>query len=173
MTLAGQRLWSSAEIGVLVRFYPDYRRICAALSRRSLCAIRSKAARLRITRPLRIWSDHDLGYLKVHYRRGTPMPEILTLFPGKTAKQIWGRAAYSGWRRPRMPPKLRNIKPYDAVRTRAFALRLTMRDLAFLSKTRTYFLRQPSRANWRKIGKAASMLDGHLSIVWEAHEKTP
>jgi hypothetical protein len=173
MTLAGQRLWSSAEIGVLVRFYPDYRRICAALSRRSLRAIRSKAARLRITRPLRIWSDHDLTHLKVHYRRGTPMREILTLFPGKTAKQIWRRAAYSGWRRPRMPPKLRNIEPYDAVRTRAFALRLTMRDLAFLSRTRTYFLRQPSRANWRKIDKAASMLDGHMSIVWEAHEKTP
>jgi hypothetical protein len=165
-TLAGQKLWTPAEINLLRRLYPDYRRACAALPHRTRLAIMGKAARAGITRPLRIWSDDDLKRLKALYCRGVPMREISALFPDKTAKQIWHRAARSGWRRPPKPPKLRNIDVYDAVRSRAFALRLTMRDLAALSGTGSYFLQMPSRTNWKKISKAVSLLEGHLSIHW-------
>jgi len=171
-TLAGQKLWTPAEIAILRRFYPDYRRACTALPHRTARAIMSKAARAGITRPLRIWSDDDLKRLKASYCRVAPMHEMMALFPDKTAKQIWHRAAYSGWRRPLRPPKLRNIEAYDAVRMRAFALRLTMRDLAALSGTGNYFLQLPSRTNWKKISKAASLLEGYLSINWSQHETT-
>jgi hypothetical protein len=167
MTLAGQKLWTATETAVLRRLYPDYRQACHVLRSRSRSAIGSKAFRLRITRPLRIWSDSDLRCLKTLYRQGQPMHVIRAMFPSKTAKQIWSRAAHSGWRRPRKLPKASSLKPYDDVRVRAFKLKLTMHDLACLSVTGSYFLRRPSRIDWRKIDKATAALDGRLSIAWK------
>lgn len=171
-TLAGQVLWTRAESKLLRRCYPDYQRACAALPRRSRCAIGGKAVRLGITQPRRIWSDSDLKCLKTLYRTGTPVAEIMRVFPGKTAKQIWHRAAYSGWYRPPKPPKTRNLAPYDSVRTRAFELKCSMRDLAYLSRTGSYFLGRPARINWKKISKAVALLDGQLTVVWRPHEGT-
>jgi hypothetical protein len=167
-TLAGQRLWIDAEIRLLRRFYPDYERACAALPGRSLSAVKSKAFRMGITRPLRIWSDEDLKHLKGPYRQGMPVHEIRAFLPSKTAKQIWRRAAHSGWHRPRKPPKVTGLKPDDDVKARAFAYQLTVRDLAYFSDTGGYFLRRPSRTNWKKISKAVAVLEGSLSIVWNS-----
>lgn len=160
-TLAGAEIMDQAEIEHLRRTYPDYRKACALLPNRSLSAIKSNAFRLRITRTRRIWSDNDVKRLKAPYRRGRPMHEILALLPGKTKNQIWTRARHSGWRRPQRPPKIYELKPYDEVRARAFTSKLSMRELACLS-----VLQQPSRNNWRKIGKAVEMLEGQLSVVW-------
>jgi hypothetical protein len=168
MTLAGQRIWTASETKLLRRCYPDYRRACAALPGRTLNAIRSKARRLGITQPLRIWSDENLNRLKGPYRQGVPMCELTALFPGKTAKQIWGRAAYSGWRRPRKPPKPTGLIADDTVKAKAFAYKLTQRDLDALAGTRGYFLRRPSRTNWKNISRAVEVLDGQLSIEWPA-----
>lgn len=165
-TLAGQKLWTEAEIGHLRRTYPDYRKARTSLPNRSLSAIKSKAFRLGITQSRRIWSDSEIKRLKAPYRQGRPMREILALLPGRTKRQIWTRAHYSGWRRPRMPLKTYDLKPYDDVRARAFTSRLSMRDLACLSITGSYFLRQPSRNDWKKISKAVEMLEGRLSVVW-------
>lgn len=167
-TLAGQKLWTDAEIQHLRRLYPDYRKACAVLHGRSLSAVKSKAFRLRITLSRGVWSDDDLKRLKAPYRQGRPMHEILALLPGKTKKQIWRRARHSGWRRPRTPPKTYDLKPYDDVRAQAFISRLSMRDLAWHSATGSYFLRPPSQNDWRKISKAVALLDGHLSVVWNA-----
>jgi len=80
------------------------------------------------------------------------------------------RAPYSrllrGWRRPRKPPKATGLMADDTVRARAFTHRLTLRDLADLSRTRGYFLRKPFRTNWKNIGKAVETLEGSMSIVW-------
>jgi|GEM_PF-1717514 len=165
-TLAGQRLWSDAEVNLLRRLYPDYRKACIALRGRSRSAVQSKALRLGITRPLQIWSDEELRRLKVSYRHGSSMHEIRMLLPGKTAKQIYHRTAYSGWRRPRKPPKITGLKPYDDVRARAFACRMSMRDLASSSSTGSYFLQRPNRNDWKKIRKAVALLDGNMMVVW-------
>jgi len=167
-TLAGQKLWTEAEIKRLHSFYPDYRKACAALPCRSLSAIKSKAFRLRITRSRQVWSERGLKRMKASYRQGRPIYEILVLLPGKTKKQIWARASYSGWHRPRTSPKIYNFKAYDEIRDRAFASKLTMRDLACLSATGNYFLRQPTQNDWRKISKAVALLEGQLSVIWNS-----
>lgn len=164
-TLAGQKLWTEAEIKRLHSFYPNYRKAYAALPCRSLSAIKSKAFRLRITRSRQVWSESDLKRMKAPYRQGRPIDEIVGLLPGKTKKQIWARASHSGWHRPRTPPKIYNFKAYDQIRDRAFAFKFTMRDLAFLSATGNYFLRQPTQNNWKKIYKAVSLLNGQLSVL--------
>lgn len=165
-TLAGQKLWTEAEIQHLRRFYPDYRKACAVLHGRSLNAVKSKAFRLRITRSRRVWSDDELKRLKTPYRQGRPIHEIMAQLPGKTKKQIWARACRSGWRRPKTPPKAYDLRPYDDVRARAFMFKLSMRDLAWHSATGSYFLRSPSQNDWRKISKAVALLDGQLSAAW-------
>lgn len=169
-TLSGQRLWTDTEIKLLCRFYPDYRRACAALPGRSFDAIRSKALRMGITRPLRIWLDEDLKSLKGPYRQGMPIDDIRTLLPGKTARQIWHRAAHSGWRRPRKPPKSTGLKPDDIIRNRNFALKYTLRDLDEYTDGDGYFLRRPSRTNWKKISRAVDTLEGRMSIIWSLNE---
>jgi len=42
-----------------------------------------------------------------------------------------------------------------------------MRDLALLSATGNYFLRQPTQNDWRKISKAVALLDGQLAVNWK------
>jgi hypothetical protein len=165
-TLAGQSLWSEAESRLLRQSYPDYGCAYAALRRRTRNAVKSKAFRLGITRSRRIWTPEELKRLKAVYRSGIAMQEIQTLLPGKTVAQILSKAIRSGWKRPRRQPKGTGIKPYDAVRTRAFTYRLSMRDLADLSATGSYFLTRKSQVNWKKISKAVAMLDGNLSIAW-------
>lgn len=165
-TLAGQRLWSEREVKILRRCYPDYREADVLLSDRSPAAVRSKASTLRITRSRKVWTEGELKRMRRPYLRGIPLPEIKEILPGKTSKQIWRRASYNGWYRPRRPPKAFGIQPYDSVRARAFELRLSMRDLAFLTSTGSYFLRQPARIDWVKIGKAVALLDGALLIAW-------
>jgi hypothetical protein len=165
-TLAGQRLWIEAEIKFMYRFYPDYERLRKLLPGRSLSAIKSKALRMGITRPLRIWSDENLKRLKGPYRQGLSIDDIRALLPGKTARQIWHRAAYSGWRRPRKPPKPTGLQPDDAVRNRSFERKYTLRDLDEYVAAGGYFLRRPSRTNWKKISKAVETLEGHMSIIW-------
>jgi hypothetical protein len=169
-TLAGQRLWIEAEIKFMYRFYPDCERLRKLLPGRSLSAIKSKALRMGITRPLRIWSDEDLKRLKGPYQQGLSIDDIKALLPGKTARQIWHRAAYSGWRRPRKPPKPTGLRPDDDVKARAFAYRLSLRDLAHHSDTGRYFLRRPSRTNWEKISRAVKALEGRMSIIWGLNE---
>lgn len=165
-TLAGQDLWSKAEVKALRDLYPNYPRARKALIKRTFPAIKSKAWRSGITKPLRIWSNDALRRLRVLYRTDMPANEIARLF-GKTKKQVWSRANHSGWRRPRKPPKVTHLKPFDDVRRHAFANNLTMRDLASYSRTGNYFLQRPTRSNWKKIGKAVTSLGGEMSIVWK------
>lgn len=106
--------------------------------------------------------------MKAPYRQGRPMHEILALLPRKTKKQIWARANHNGWRRPRTSPKAYNLKPYDSIRARAFASKLSMHDLACLSATGSYFLRRPAKNDWKKISKAVALLEGQLSVAWNA-----
>jgi len=115
---------------------------------------------------LRIWTDEDVKRLKKPYRDGMAIQDIKALFPGKTAKQIWRRGAYSGWPRPRKPPKITGLMADDAVKARAFAHRLSQRDLDDLSGTRGYFLRKPRRTNWKNISRAVNILGGQMSVVW-------
>jgi hypothetical protein len=165
-TMAGQALWNKAEMKALRVTYPNYSRARKTLIKRTFPAIKSKAWRLGITKPLRIWSDDDLRRLRVLYRSAVPVCEIAQLF-GKTKKQVWSRANRSGWHRPRKPPKITHLKLFDDVRSQAFANNLTMRDLASCSRTGSYFLQRPIRSNWKKIGKAVSSLGGEMSIVWK------
>ena len=166
-TLAGQPLWTEAESRSLQNSYPDYGRAYAALRRRTQCAVKSKAFRLGITRSRRIWTAEELKRLKAAYRSGIAIQEIQVLLPGKTVDQIRSKAIRSGWKRPRQQPKGTGIKAFDDVRTRAFTYKLSMRDLADLSATGSYFLTKKSQINWKKISKAVAMLDGNLSIAWK------
>lgn len=166
-TLAGQALWSKAEAKTLCNLYPNYTSVRKVLTKRTYPAIQKKAWRLGITKPLRIWTDVELHQLRALYRSAMPVQEIARLFD-KTKKQVWNRARHSSLRRPLKPPKVAHLKPFDGVRSQAFATGLTTRDLAFLSKTDNYFLGRPSRSDWRKISKAVTMLGGDMCIMWKA-----
>lgn len=165
LTIAGQRVWTAAEIEVLRQCYPDREAACSALPGRTRAAIAHKAQRLGLVQPLRIWSDADALRLLTPYKAGVPIASLVEMFSGKTRMQIWHKAHHMHCRRPRRAPKPTGMPLVDSIRTRAFDYRLSMVDLdAFIGKKR-YFV-SPRHMKWRALQKALEILGGQPRVYW-------
>jgi hypothetical protein len=119
-TIAGQPVWTAAEIDTLRQFYPDREAACSALPGRTPAAIAKKAQQLRMVLPLRIWSDEDAVRLRTPYKAGIPIAALVEIFSGKSREQIWKKAHHMGYRRPRQAPKTTEMPLVDSIRRRAF-----------------------------------------------------
>ena len=132
---------------------------------RTAKAIAHKLRHLGLVRARRVWTDHEATALRSPYRAGVPIADLLVLFPGKSKRQIWGKAFALGVRRPRRPPKPTGLALVDDVRARAFACRLSMADLDSFVGTRGYFVR-PRYLNWTALYKAVVLLGGTPELIW-------
>lgn len=164
-TIAGDFVWSTVELDILRRLYPDRRALSAALPRRTGAAIAHKARMIGLVPPLRIWTDADAAKLRRPYVNGIPVATLAEMFPGKTRKQIWGKAFAMGYRRPRRPPKPTGMPLVDSIRTRAFELRISMTELdAFVARKR-YFV-GPCHIDWTALQRAMTLLGGIPVVHW-------
>ena len=111
LTYAGKRVWTAQEIATLRSLHPNYGAFARALSGRTRNAIEKKSQRAGLPKPRRIWSNREFQLIKPLYAQGAPMRTILRLLPGKTAKQVWAKAAARGVRRPRRPPCITGFAP--------------------------------------------------------------
>lgn len=164
-TIAGDRLWSDVEIAILRQRYPDLAALVRALPGRSVGAIAKKAQQIGLARSRRIWSADEAPRLRKAYPAGAPIDDLLSMFPGKTKRQIWNKACHLGIRRPRKRPKRTGLPLVDTVRERAFDLKLTMTDLDTYAGARRYFV-CPRSSNWRFLQKAIRELRGHVVVRW-------
>lgn len=165
LTYSGHRLWTATEIETLRRLHPDYRALDAALAGRTRYAIQHKARRIGLALSRRVWSEAEFYAMKPPYVQGAPMQDILDRCPGKTARQVWAKAARCGIRRPRRPLQPIGIGPVDAVRRRAFELRMSMGDLDEIAGSRSYF-RRPQRLDWSALQRVLPSLGGHIVVSW-------
>lgn len=164
-TIAGDPVWSEAEIADLRRCYPDREAAYTALLRRTPGAIAKKAWRLGLVPPRRIWTGDEAFRLRKPYVTGVPIAELVEMFPGKSRSQIWKKAQHMRYRRPRRPPKLMSMPLVDSIRQRAFECYLSMADLdAFIGRKR-YFV-SPRYQNWRALEKALEILGGRPTVHW-------
>lgn len=127
-TIAGDPVWTETEIANLRRCYPDHEAAQAALPRRTLKAIATKARRLGLVPPRCVWTEEEAFRLRKPYMAGVPIADLIEMFPGRSRSQIWKKAQSMGYRRPRRPPKLTGMPLIDSVRHRAFECRLSMTD---------------------------------------------
>lgn len=164
-TIAGDLVWSEREISNLRGIYPNKTALAATLPGRTQAAFRQKARQLGLVRPLRIWTYQDAMRLRKPYVTGVPIGQLTGLFPGKTSKQIWRKAAHLGFRRPRRAPLPTGVLLVDSIRQRAYDLRLSMTDLDRCLGTKRYFV-SPRYVNWRALQLAVEILGGRPMVRW-------
>lgn len=164
-TIAGTPVWTPREIDLLRATFPGRERACSALHRRSWCAIRGKARRLGLVKPLRIWMHEDARLLRSLYPSGMSIDDLVGRFTGKTKRQIWHKATHLRVRRPRRPPRLTGHPLLDRVRQRAFARGFSMTDLdAWTGGTRCF--RDARSVNWPALERAIDLLGGKIVVHW-------
>lgn len=164
-TIAGVPVWTTAELEVLQRLYPDLDAITRALPRRTPAAISHKARQIGLVPPLRIWSDGDARKLRKPYVAGVPIGTLAEIFPGKSKRQIWSKANSMGYRRPRRAPKATGMPLVDNVRRRAFELRIKMTELGAIVGKARYFV-CPRYVDWRALQLAMEFLGGRPVVRW-------
>jgi hypothetical protein len=165
VTRAGVKLWSEEEVRLLRSLYPDYCALVAAIPGRTRKAIETKAAKLQISKSRRIWCEPEFQTMREPYQGGTPVSEIVTLLDRKSPTQVYGKAARRRVRRPRRPPKATGYPVLDAIRTRAHAMRISLRELDEDTGGGVYFV-APRRIDWKRVQRALTVLGGQAKLQW-------
>lgn len=164
-TIAGDSVWTTDELDILRRLYPDRLALSVSLPRRTAAAMSHKARKIGLVPPLRIWADEDAVRLRHPYVTGIPISVLAQMFADKSSRQIWRKAYAMGYRRPRRPPKPTELPLVDSIRRRAFDLRITMTELdAFIGRKR-YFV-GARHVDWRAIQRAMVLLGGMPTVSW-------
>ncbi|WP_117195265.1 hypothetical protein [Rhizobium terrae] len=164
-TIAGAPIWTSAELGILQRLYPDLDAVARALPQRTPTAITHKARQIGLVPPLRIWSASDAQKLRKPYVAGVPIDTLSEMFPRKSKRQIWHTANSMGYRRPRRAPKITGMPLVDSIRRRAFDLHITMTELDAIVGKVQYFV-CPRHVDWGALQRAMEFLGGRPMVCW-------
>ena len=165
LTIAGDPVWTVLELDALSLLYPDMAALAAALPRRTGRAIAGKAQKMGLVPPLRIWTGGDAARLRRPYSAGVPVTALTEMFPGKSKRQIWGKAFAMGYRRPRRSPRKTGMPLVDSIRARAFELRITMTELDAFVARRRYFV-SPRHHDWTALQRAMNLLGGRPVVCW-------
>lgn len=160
-TRAGQRLWTEEELAVLRQHYPDPVKCHDAIPLRTWAAIKGKALRLGLARPLRVWLHCEEQVVRRDYPSERLVVDIATAV-AKTDRQVWGKANSKRLRRPRKRPLPARDPLVEAIRQRAFDLSISLADLdRDLGHGSRFRIRRSARSN-RLTVQAVKILGGRL-----------
>lgn len=160
-TRAGQRLWTDEEIAALRQHYPDQVKCQVSIPLRTWVAIKGKALRLGLARPLRVWLHREEQVVRRDYPSEISVVDIAAAV-AKTDRQVWGKASSKRLRRPRKRPLPAPDPLVDAIRQRAFDLSITLADLdRDIGHGSRFRIRRAARSN-RLIVAAVKILGGRI-----------
>jgi hypothetical protein len=154
--------WEDEEDEVVKRLYPDIKAIAKALPKRTIFAIKSRAARHGI-RASHIWTGREIKIIKATFPLG--LEAMCSALPHLSKEQIHARAKGLGLRRRDAMGSL-GIPPLDAIRDRAKAQGIRLGELGRRLGAGTYFSGRLPYVRWQHIAAAAEILGGHIEIVW-------
>lgn len=164
------RLWSHDEDAVIHALHPDYKAMCSKLPHRSKDSIKRRSEKLGLCKGYRnTWSSSELTRLKKNYAI-CDLPSLLSMFPGRTARQIRARASKSGLHKSK-GYALTGNPLLDSIRKRCLDLNYTMGDLDAMACTGSYF--RESRWHCKnqhsniKMTLAIKALGGRLCVNWD------
>lgn len=173
VTPNGKKLWTDAEIGILVKHQGSYEKMYEKLPNRSRGAIRAKYRSLGLptrSAPRHRWTAFEISKLRKLYP-SAEAEQICSIFPHSTWLAIRNVARYNNLRRRKQPYKITGLPGLDEVRRRCFDIGWSMADLDKAARTRKYF----SKAGWavrgkvnhRALGRAIEALDGVVLAQWK------
>ena len=136
-------LWSEKEDQVIRDLFPNYAEINKQLRRRKIGAIRSRAHKLKLSRPAHPWTVNEVSRLRRLWRDAT-RAELMTEFPHRSWCAIQGKGKTFGLRRRPWKPKVTGESMLDQIRQRAADLRISLADLDRMCVGR----RGDSRSAW-------------------------
>lgn len=147
--------------------YPDYGLMRQRLPRRSLAALKNRAATLGVVRPRHVWTQTEVRKLSRLIAASASNAELMRAFPHLRLEQITSKIRYL--RLPRRKPRLARFE--DAaireVRWRAVQKGLSLRELDRLARTKRYFQTSTRRLVLKHVARAAAVLGGEICIEWE------
>lgn len=159
--------WTLKEHEVVVSHWPDITTIERRLPYRSRRAIRGFAGRCNLLTSRHIWTAAEDTKLRklaaAGYERRAIAEEL-----GLTIGQVAGRLSYTRTAIARKPPAPSANPLVDAVRQRAFEMRMSLADLDRSLGNQKIFQQAAGRQCVRlaHIEKAVKALGGELTVEW-------
>lgn len=169
--------WTSAEDKLLQNFYPDYRKILAALPHRTLNSIKHRCELLGIRSKKHVWTNREVALLRAHYSHSSKaeLEALIGLSIGKIKSKAVILRIH---RKTRLEPTGSDL--VDELLARARYLGVNMVALDRQAKTGKYFqnLRyhigiSRSTRSWFRLArviKGINALGGTLYADWRKDE---
>jgi hypothetical protein len=163
----GHREWEVDEICKVIKLYPDYDKMQAALPHRTYAALRNAAKQFAAVRKRHIWTMKENTTLKRLWEAGAAKAELCATFPSVSYRAIKSHA---------VDMKLgrrggRRLKEFDAtaldkIRQRASDDGHTLVELDRLAGTGRYFQKSNRKIIPKHVVKAIIALGGTWDIDW-------
>ncbi|WP_144440084.1 hypothetical protein [Methylobacterium sp. AMS5] len=161
--------WSTSDDIALIKLYPDFKAMPAAVSKELLVCI-ERCYKLRLHHPRKQWSDRENQVLRKVFKHYSK-EEILCLLPGRAWHSIAMQASKLGVHRVRKRRGFSKtgIKLFDDIFARAQDLNFSLRDLDEEGGVRGYFtdLAPSPFVRIDAIEKVIEALGGELQIRWD------
>jgi len=137
-------IWNKKEDQILRAHFPDLKAAKRRLKRRTLGAIGARARFLNMhVGRYHQWTAAEVSRLRRIYPVSSK-EQVLQAFPGLRWQQILGKLTHCHIRKKRRPPTVTGVPVIDAIRRRAFDLRISMRELDRIVCSPGYFVRHSS-----------------------------
>ena len=163
--------WTLKEHEVLVSHWPDVNTIRRRLPHRTVRAIRGFAGKCNLLTNRHIWTAAEDTKLKKLAANGHNRKAIANEL-GLSVGQVAGRLRYTGTHIASQRPAPSADPLVDAVRLRAYEMKLSLADLDRSLGTRKIFQQAAGRQRVKlaHIQKAVRALGGTFTIVWDQGE---
>ncbi|PKP71032.1 MAG: hypothetical protein CVT83_03270 [Alphaproteobacteria bacterium HGW-Alphaproteobacteria-5] len=171
--LRGGRPWTPDEDALLRAHYPDYDRLKKHFPHRTLSALKHRVRVIGIVTRRHIWTNVEVARLHKAYEAGVPDRELEGLFPGLRLVQIKSKAGHVRAVRRKPRPAWFGVPALDAIRARAASMRLSFVELDRRAGTGRFFQKSCRHPCLKHIVRAATFLDGKVTIGWVDRDEMP
>jgi len=158
--------WTKAEDKWVRKLYPDYHQLQIKLPRRSLAAIKHRAAKLKIVTSRHVWTNLEIRALYKACAINATADELLNLFPQLSLCQIKSKARHIGAARRRLRLIPVQHPTLFAIREKAFEKGITLVKLDQMANTGKYFQKSCRKPILRFMTLAIIALGGVPVIDW-------
>lgn len=160
-------LWTEAEDEILRRQYPQRATLTVQLPGRTWKAIKRRASKIGVAKPLNRWTARQDRDLERAIKRGAGKHELLALFPGRTYVQIADKAKYLNVKIKKAAILASKFAAKESMRRRARQLGVSFKELDRRIGRPICFGEVHHRPATRSVVAATEILGGQITIVWD------
>lgn len=165
LTHWGNRVWRPEEDDFLRAWHLEGRKGSPTLPGRTEKAVDHRRKRLGLVTPKAKWTEAQIATVKPRYPTTEPVAAIAADVE-KSRPQVWKKGSQQHWRRPRIPPRQVADPLTNAIRQRAFALRISLKELDAACGAKGRLIRGvPIAPLTMAANRALAMLGGEVVLL--------